>query len=63
MTRLGIPLPKRRSINPKETFNKGKMLKEATNFCINCGIPVKKGYKYCSNKCQVDYEYKQNVLN
>lgn len=31
--RLGIELPTRRAINPKETFNKGK----GDIVCLNCG--------------------------
>lgn len=31
--------------------------------CLNCGMQTPRpGYKYCSNKCQHDYQYKQYVL-
>lgn len=31
-------------------------------FCLNCGIKLHKAqYKYCSNKCQREYETKQKV--
>ncbi len=33
-------------------------------FCFNCKKPTKrKNYKYCSNKCQADYQYNQFILN
>ena len=58
--RLGIFLPKRRKVNPKETFNKGTA---KTGKCLNCGkeIILYKSFqgKYCSNKCQHEYEHKQ----
>lgn len=57
---LGIDLPKRREINPCETFgrDKGKICT-----CLNCGKEFKKvaaSYgKYCSNTCQQEYQHKQ----
>ena len=50
--RIGIQLPKRRKINPKETFNKGTA-QIAT--CIYCGktfikYPSSK-HLYCSTEC------------
>ena len=33
-------------------------------FCLNCGIKLHKGqYKYCSNKCQNEYQRLQDVQN
>lgn len=29
--------------------------------CLNCGKEIPKGRKYCSNKCQVDFEYKTYI--
>ena len=29
--------------------------------CINCGKDLHKGTKYCSNKCQNDYIYKNYI--
>lgn len=29
--------------------------------CINCGKDLHKGIKYCSNKCQSDYIYKNYI--
>ena len=29
--------------------------------CINCGSPLKRGLKYCSNSCQGQYQSKQKV--
>ena len=32
------------------------------NKCLNCeNIPARKSYKYCSNQCQIDYQYKDYV--
>ena len=60
--RLGIILPKRRKINPNETFNK----KEYSNVCLQCGKPLGFDYgtskkKYCSPKCQFEYEHKDYI--
>ena len=30
--------------------------------CLNCGKELNKNTKYCSNRCQAEYEYKQWVL-
>lgn len=60
--RLGIELPGRRKVNPNETFNRGTAKK---GICKNCGkeFIVYKGSMglYCSNKCQLDYQYKEWV--
>ena len=62
--RLEIELPTRRSINPKETFNRGTAKKA---ICRNCGkeFVVYRGSmgKYCSTKCQQDFQYKEWVRN
>jgi hypothetical protein len=30
--------------------------------CLNCSTPPRrKNYKYCSNKCQTDYQYKKFI--
>ena len=65
--RLNIQLEQKRKINPKETFNKGTGKKE---ICLNCGKEFTKyqGHsgKYCSNKCQKEYEHKikyQKILD
>lgn len=65
--RLGIVIPKRRIINPKEHFNKGTA---KTSKCLNCGKEIilyksTKG-KFCSNKCQSEYEHNEKyklILN
>ena len=59
MKRAGKILPKRRSVSPNETFNKGVKL-TSQNYCINCNIPIQNGYKYCGNKCE--QEYKRNLI-
>lgn len=60
--KLGIELEQKRKINESETFNKGKGKK---GICMNCGCEYNiyrssKG-KFCSHKCQVEYEYKQFI--
>ena len=62
--KLGIELVQKRKINESETFNKGKGKK---GICLNCGCEYNiyrssKG-KFCSNKCQAEYEYKQFIEN
>jgi hypothetical protein len=57
--KLGIELEPKRTINEKETFNKGKHKK---CICLNCGCEYDVCYsskgKFCSNKCQKEYDYK-----
>ena len=60
--KLNIELKKKRKINPKEHFNKG--IKQVMRLCINCGEEIKKcgtTQKFCSLKCQQEYQYKQKV--
>jgi hypothetical protein len=61
--RLGVVLPKRRKVNPKETFNKG--LGKTTFICLNCGKECVKyqssNGKFCSHKCQSDFQYKEYI--
>ena len=51
--RLGIELPIKRKINPKETFNR--------KYCLNCGaelISYNGSYgKYCCPKCQFEHAH------
>lgn len=72
-SKIGITLPKRRKLNPNETFNKGvhKVIVSNINipkpiqkvgtktYCLNCGHELD-GYakKYCSSKCQIEYKHK-----
>lgn len=55
---LGIQLPKRRKINPCETFNKD-ISKKIIKFCLNCGKEIPSQNKFCNNKCQKEYQHKQ----
>jgi len=66
----GFELPKRRKINPKETFNKGKKTvkqKESTNskkcgnaYCLNCGKELTgQQTKFCCVKCKNKYYSKE----
>lgn len=60
--RLGLELPIRRKINPKETFGKG-ISKLPKGKCLNCGKEIvlyksKQGL-FCCNKCQQEYRHKQ----
>lgn len=60
--RLGIELPQKRKINPNETFNKG-IIRVERGICINCGREfikyAQKSNKYCSFKCQKEYQHKE----
>ena len=60
--KLGIKLPIKRKINPKEHFNKGV---KKIHKCLNCG---KEFYhsnctknKFCSNKCNGEYKRKEKI--
>jgi len=61
--RLNIELLQRRCINKCETFKREKKIENKKGICINCGqefsIYASKLNKYCSNKCQGDYEHKE----
>jgi hypothetical protein len=56
--RLGLELPRKRKINPKETFGKN-VIKNEIGYCINCGEKFikynNKSNKFCSAKCQQEY--------
>lgn len=61
--KLGIELPQRRKVNPEETFNKGKKLKEA-KFCKGCGVELNSYQeRYCSKQCQVNSIYLEYIEN
>lgn len=59
--RIGIELPPRRVINPKETFNKG-VSKRQLKSCLNCGKLFQDKYgdrsKYCCCKCSSEHKHK-----
>ena len=59
--KFGIPLEQKRKINSTETFNKGIKLSE-DRCCLKCG-KILDYYqdKYCSNKCQQEYEYEEYI--
>ena len=53
----GLVLPKRRKINPKETFNRGSGKK-----CKNCGRPLHSNDRtFCCQECRNEFTYKCNV--
>ena len=58
--RLGIDVPQRRKINPKETFNKGTGEKF---ICKNCRQEFQKylgtSGLFCCHSCQQEYQHKQ----
>lgn len=63
MQKRGIKLPVRSKNAGKEPANKGT---GKTHYCLNCGEKIdcsKHTHKYCSNKCQREYEYKQWIKN
>ncbi len=54
--KLGISLPKRREINPKETFNKN-----ANSYvCKNCGNTMFVNQPFCCIQCSNEYKHKQH---
>ena len=67
LKKQGFELPKRRKINPKETFNRGKKKEKEVKekqpngkFCVFCGKPLYgRQTKYCSRKCEVKQESKE----
>lgn len=58
---LGIVLPSRRAINPKESFNKGKRTVPLL-LCLNCQKETG-NKKYCNNTCQQEYSRKTFIKN
>lgn len=60
--RLGLDLPQRRNVNPKETFGKG-LVKVSIGICPNCGKEVRlyanRRNSFCNFKCQHEYEHKE----
>lgn len=61
--RMGINLPKRRKINPSESFNKGEHLKEVKK-CFQCGREITYKYgdrKYCSLECWAEATREKKV--
>lgn len=59
-SKLNITLPKRRKINPKETFNKGK---GEQKYCIYCNSPITNKYShtiFCSLKCSTEHKKEQH---
>lgn len=60
--RFGILLPRRRTINSNETFNKGKIfIGYEKGKCKNCNTEIiiypERNSEFCSNKCHCEYEY------
>ena len=58
-----LPILPKRTINPKETFRKGKIQNEI-GYCINCGKSFIKysnrDNKYCSHRCQHEFKHREN---
>lgn len=55
---LGIELPSRRKINPKETFNKGE---KETHLCLYCGKEISNRATFCDNSCRAKYEEQEYI--
>lgn len=53
--KLGINLPKRRKINPKETF-KGR---KKVHYCKNCGKEFNKNQPFCCLECSTEFRHKE----
>lgn len=65
--RLGISLPKKRIVNNRETFNRGKKFIEyKKSNCKNCNKEIveypERSSRFCSHKCHKEYEYKQYIV-
>lgn len=60
--RLGLKLPKRRTINPNEHFNRGTA---KTKICPQCGKEFIAYLSYagdfCSNECKKEFEYQEYI--
>jgi hypothetical protein len=56
---LGIELPKRRTINPSETFD-NKVSRRKLKSCVN-SLKYKSSKKYCSTNCQTEFEYNDYI--
>ena len=58
--RIGITLPHRRKLNPKENFNK---YDNRTAICCNCGkefpMEASKRNKFCSIACSSEFRHKE----
>lgn len=60
LKKLGFVLPRKRTINSSEHFNKN--IKRKKKYCLFCGKELNSNNKkYCNNKCQNEYEYQQYV--
>ena len=42
------------------TYN-NKRKKKKEYFCEHCGAKLKRKQRFCSNKCQIDYEYNEYI--
>jgi predicted RNA-binding Zn-ribbon protein involved in translation (DUF1610 family) len=36
-------------------------MKKKENYCLNCGVSIPSRNKYCSIKCQADFQYKEYI--
>ena len=36
-------------------------MKKKENYCLNCGVSIPSRNKYCSNTCQLDFQYKEYI--
>ena len=61
--KMGIVLPVRRTVNEKETFNKGGKLKYIARFCEQCGNEIEYGKysKFCSIDCFQKYMKEKRI--
>lgn len=51
----------RQKISKTLKNNKKDKKEVKENFCLYCGTSINKNIKYCSNKCQCDYNYIQYI--
>lgn len=40
-----------------------KTIRKTPRLCVECGSPLSKSKMYCSNRCQMDFEYKQRIAD
>lgn len=60
--RYGIQIEQKRTINPKEHFNKGTGKKQ--EYCVICGKPLKRWQrKCCGRKCMGKYFHQKRIVD
>lgn len=63
LIKLDVILPKRRKINPKETFNRGKTKSRICKYCGKEYIPLYAKSMFCSIECASKYKSRMHYLH